>query len=524
MADTATWATADLFIDCLFMLDVVINAFTAYYIDREELVTGNKQILVHYAKSWMVLDVLASIPFQYVFTNNNWKSIIRFSKLPRLYRLVKLAKILRVLKANNFGSTFSCTIRIPAAVKRLMYFLTVFFLMCHLIACLWFFTSTLEPGIPYNWVTKYGIEEYAESELYIASLYWVVATLTTVGYGDITPANDAEMCVCIIVMLGGVFFYSYTIGTITSIMAELDRKKFKLESKLLILQDIDKNYSISKKLFKKIRSALEYDQTHQNKARNEMIASLPKKLALQLNLLMNKQLVEKNNKFFEYRPIPFINLTLSCLRPLRLKSKDYVYHKSDYSIEMYFVTSGELFYCDTYNSFPLFFEKISEGDYFGDYGVIMSEPYEFSVRTERDSELMALTRDDLLTKILTFFDEQLKADLIEKTRQRREGLRNKWDIHVSEHIRTRNLVKSLAGENHKRVDSCEPTFMSINSHKNARKIRKIRNTLSPKTLTMLDFTNMNDLEKMKKEIEALRVEVKRLQERIESDQISKKVG
>ena len=521
VTDTAAWAAADLCIDCLFMLDVVINMFTAYYFSQDELIITHKKILLHYAKTWMLLDVLASIPFQYLFTNTNWKSLIRFSKLPRLYRLVKLAKIIKFLKTNNFGTTFSCTLRIPVAVKRLLYFLSIFFLMCHLISCLWYFTSTLEPGLPYNWVTKYGIQDYGEGEMYIASLYWTVATLSTVGYGDITPANTIEMCVCIIVMLGGVFFYSYTIGTITSIMAELDRKKFKLENKLLILQDIDQNYSIGKRLFKRIRSALEYDQTHQNKVRNEMIALLPKKLALQLNLLMNKQIVEKNNKFFENQPIQFINLTLSCLRPLRLKCKDHVYYKSDYSVEMYFVTSGELFYYDTYNSFPISFEKIPEGDYFGDAGVLLSEPYEFSVRTERDSELMALTRDDLFNKILTVFDEQLRCDLIVKTRKRREELRIKRDAAVLEYIHTRNLVKSLVGENHKRIDSGEATFLSINSNKNARKIREIRNTLSPRTITMLDFTNINDLEKMKRDIEGLKLVVERFQDRIKHDKILK---
>lgn len=521
--DTPTWEIIDLLTDSLFMLDVLINMFCAYFAHNDELIVSNKKIFIHYARTWMLFDILASIPFQLILNNSNWKSLIRFGKLPRLYRLIKLAKLLRILKTHQLSNSFSCTLRIPVGVKRLLYFIAVFSIMCHLISCLWFFASTVQPDTPYNWVTKYNLQDKLEGDLYIASLYWTVTTLATVGYGDITPANGDERIICIIVMLGGVFFYSYTIGTITSLMADMDRKKFKFEKKLLILQDIEKNYTIGKKLMKQIKSALEYDQTRHNKEKDEMISSLPKKLSLQLNLLMNKQLVEKNNKFFENRPIPFINLILSCLRPLRLKSKDHVFYKSEYSLEMYFVTAGELFYYDTYNGFPIPFEKVVEGDYFGDTGVIMSEPYEFSVRTERDSELMALTRDDLLMKILNNFDDQLRTDLIIKTTQRREGLRSKRDTAVTEYIRTKNLVKSLTNEN-KKAEFTDSPFTSLNPNKNARKLRKLRNTLSPKTLTMLDFTNVNDLEKLKKEIEGLKLVVKNFQDRVKHDSIIKRFG
>ena len=346
-----------------------------------------------------------------------------------------------------------------------------------------------------------------------------MTTLTTVGYGDITAANSIERGVCIIVMLGGVFFYSYTIGTITSLMSDFDRRQSKLNSKLLILQDIDKNYTLGKHLIKKIKSALEYDENRYNKEKSEMILSLPKKLALQLNLLMNKKLVEKNNKFFENRSIPFINSVLSFLRPLKIKSKDHVFCKSEYSIEMYFITSGEISCYDTVNSVDISFDSLKEGDYFGDIGVIMSEPYEFSVKAVSDSELMALRRDDLFSKILTVF-EDLKLDLIVKTTQRRDIVREKRDKAISEFISHKNLARSLTVD-HKKTECTESPVYAVNNEKNAKRIRKIRNTLSPKTLSMLEFASINDLEKIKNEIENLKLAVNKFQQRIKYDNKNK---
>ena len=47
---------------------------------------------------------------------------------------------------------------------------------------------------------------------YIASLYWTVTTVTTVGYGDITPTAPAERVYAIICMVVGTGVFGYVIG------------------------------------------------------------------------------------------------------------------------------------------------------------------------------------------------------------------------------------------------------------------------------------------------------------------------
>ena len=57
----------DFFIDFLFFVDILLNTCTAYYDDDYEMVLDRKQILRHYARCWLWIDVLAFFPFEVPF-------------------------------------------------------------------------------------------------------------------------------------------------------------------------------------------------------------------------------------------------------------------------------------------------------------------------------------------------------------------------------------------------------------------------------------------------------------------------
>lgn len=66
----------------------------------------------------------------------------------------------------------------------------------------------------------------------MASFYWAFQTITTVGYGDINAETPGERVLAIIWMIVGVGFYSFTIGNLSSILADMDRRSLILKVSL----------------------------------------------------------------------------------------------------------------------------------------------------------------------------------------------------------------------------------------------------------------------------------------------------
>ena len=98
----------------------------------------------------------------------------------------------------------------------------VFSMICHCVGCLWIFTAELsideEDTDQINWIYATELENGDITTKYTTAVYWTVTTISTVGYGDISGNNNLEKCMCIILMITGVFFFSFTAGSLTSII------------------------------------------------------------------------------------------------------------------------------------------------------------------------------------------------------------------------------------------------------------------------------------------------------------------
>ncbi len=64
--DGTVWYYIDLIIDFTFMFDVGVNCLSAYYDEDGKLVKKPKKLICSYLKGWMVIDIMASLPFNLI--------------------------------------------------------------------------------------------------------------------------------------------------------------------------------------------------------------------------------------------------------------------------------------------------------------------------------------------------------------------------------------------------------------------------------------------------------------------------
>ncbi|MGH3036797.1 MAG: potassium channel family protein [Gaiellaceae bacterium] len=70
-------------------------------------------------------------------------------------------------------------------------------------------------------------------------LWWAVQTVTTVGYGDITPENPFGRVIAAVVMVSGIGFLTVVTATIAAVFVESSRRHLRGESERTALERLD---------------------------------------------------------------------------------------------------------------------------------------------------------------------------------------------------------------------------------------------------------------------------------------------
>ena len=161
---------------------------------------------------------------------------------------------------------------------------------------------------------KYASNTNASLQLYLASMYFTMTTITTVGFGDISGETEGEKIICIILMVIGVISFSFATGALSSIISNLDSSNAKLKQKLKLLMQLKDEYNLSDQLYEELRSALKFDHQRYDlkceACRNldetvQFMNELPGRLRIELAYNIHRKAVS-SIFFFQEKPKDFI--------------------------------------------------------------------------------------------------------------------------------------------------------------------------------------------------------------------------
>lgn len=146
---------------------------------------------------------------------------------------------MKFVKARNSFSRFCNRIfKISIQKERLLIFSLLFLIMVHTLGCLWFIIANLSKDQEETWIYRYNYQNKPTYDQYIASIYFIITTVTTVGYGDFHAHTVSERIFGCGLMIIGVVSYTMAISYLTSLISARDRRMAKMMQKMDILESM----------------------------------------------------------------------------------------------------------------------------------------------------------------------------------------------------------------------------------------------------------------------------------------------
>jgi hypothetical protein len=227
----------DLFLKIIFAFDIIF-VFNTGIFRSGAVIFKRREVFRTYISNSFLMDAIAFIslflPYYEdietpIFQKNGSEPALQVSKK----NLLKFLFLLKVHQLSDMYKYLEEMLFFEELHEGILSLFKLFFkilFISHLIACAWNYAAATERIYGNRtWYDKtfYEFESLPVewSKEYLYSWYWSLATMITVGYGDISPKNDLEVAISSVAMLFGCGFFAYAISSIGFIVEKFDLKK-----------------------------------------------------------------------------------------------------------------------------------------------------------------------------------------------------------------------------------------------------------------------------------------------------------
>jgi hypothetical protein len=221
---TSGWFILESLIDWFFVFDILLNFRTAVKNHHTNVITEDSMAIAkEYWRSWFLIDFVSSCPVDFfVMTVGNPEGgSTKMLKLFRILRLSKLLKLVKILKVQSIFEELQDYYYVSDTYKKVASMLSITIYLAHMLACMWMFTTRPDEDGWYQNEGRFYARDFGANETgadhahststeanykeYVWCVYWALTTMSTVGYGDITPSTEGEaICVMVAMIVGNV--------------------------------------------------------------------------------------------------------------------------------------------------------------------------------------------------------------------------------------------------------------------------------------------------------------------------------
>ena len=192
-----------------------------------------------------------------------------------------------------------------------------------------------------SWITKLNIQDEKFFIKYLSSVYFVIVTITTVGYGDITGVTYSEIIFKIYLLIIGTIAYSYTISYISNQISKMNKKSMSFEKNLEIIREIKLHHpNMKNSLYNEVLRNLHNMELYKKKGNYILLNSLPYSLKNKLIINMYHHIISNFIFFKNTDNSDFIVKVITSLIPVITIKDDIVIQEGNYITEILFIKNG----------------------------------------------------------------------------------------------------------------------------------------------------------------------------------------
>ncbi|XP_066956710.1 potassium/sodium hyperpolarization-activated cyclic nucleotide-gated channel 2 isoform X10 [Macrobrachium rosenbergii] len=437
------WIAFNCLSDTIFLIDIVVNFRTGIMQqdNSEQVILDPKLIAKHYLKTWFFLDLISSVPLDYIFLIfNQYRDkedfsesfqilhagralrILRLAKLLSLVRLLRLSRLVRyvsqweevyILKNHRkkhserrsaaggsdalnrrkrksyklYNIPFFKFLNMASVFMRIFNLISMMLLIGHWSGCLQFLVPMLQ-GFPSNsWVAINELQKSHWLEQYSWAFFKAMSHMLCIGYGRFPPQNLTDLWLTMISMISGATCYALFIGHATNLIQSLDSSRRQYRERLKQVEE----YMAYRKLPRELRTRITeyFEHRYQGKFFDEemILGELSEKLREDV-INYNCRSLVASVPFFANADPGFVSEVVTKLKYEVFLPGDIIIKEGTIGNKMFFIQEGIV---DIVMSNGEVATSLSDGSYFGEICLLTNARRTASVRAETYCNLFSLS-------------------------------------------------------------------------------------------------------------------------------------
>eukprot|EP00756_Hemistasia_phaeocysticola_P016407 Hpha_TRINITY_DN15473_c0_g2::TRINITY_DN15473_c0_g2_i1::g.174075::m.174075/K04904/KCNH1; potassium voltage-gated channel Eag-related subfamily H member 1 len=333
----------------------------------------HRDVAITYLKGPFALDLLTSLPLELPFQPSPGAVVLRSLKLLKFLRVPDMFSSSqgdRVLTARYVIFLYNIS-----PMMKLVLYLSV---SVHVFCVIWLLLTEECSGEPKKDVAK----------AYLESLYTVLYTLTTVGYGNVTVKTDKQRIFACLLFIAGAVINGFVISEVSRRLQNTDvasERKHKMVELVSILQ----YFRIPRNLQYEIL-AFQYHTLDQNlsSAYSNMLESLPKNMQDQLSLYVRLRFISRVPFFSQVHDECKVALA-HALQTAIAQPHEFIICAGEVGEEMFFLGHGV---AEVLAATGSHISTLGKGNFFGEMALLFARN---GSQAKRTASVRALSYCDL---------------------------------------------------------------------------------------------------------------------------------